>query len=414
MKQLFEKKLRFLFILVLLVSMVEMLPFVMAQEDAENAQNTRWKVISVRAIFFHLFNGRLNAPQGLFFYNPAKELYVADTANDLVGIFTPMGESLFTFGKNCGISEPRAIVVDQQDRIYVCDADSLSSGVKMFNYRGEFQGFFPFNGLDNEKVFCINMNIDDKGNLYFLDQNKLQVLVYSPDYSLKLKFGKKGPGQGQFEALADIAIDHEGFIYVTDQDNRCIPVQVFDQQGRFIRGWGKHDVGLENFSLPAGITVDDKGRVIVADTIKQDIKVFNRMGKLLFNFGGFGVQPGAVLFPTDVAVDEQGLIYVVEKVGRRVQVFRVEEEEVKMAKATSDSTSSLPAEEAEEMAGPAEESPTPDDKEAKPLPPVVTETVAEPHVPVTEPAAEPLPPIIETVQVESIPPLTEAEKAETP
>ncbi len=74
--------------------------------------------------------------------------------------------------------------------------------------------------------------------------------------------------------------------------------------------------------MPGGIAVDSKGRVIVADTLRQDIKVFSQDGKLLLRFGGFGNRLGQVAYPVDISIDPSDRIYVVEKVGRRVQVFQ--------------------------------------------------------------------------------------------
>ena len=78
---------------------------------------------------------------------------------------------------------------------------------------------------------------------------------------------------------------------------------------------------MENFSLPAGVTLDAEGRIIVLDSIRQEIKVFDADGRFLDRFGGGGAGPGSVYFPEDVASDGRGRLYVAERANRRVQVF---------------------------------------------------------------------------------------------
>ena len=99
------------------------------------------------------------------------------------------------------------------------------------------------------------------------------------------------------------------------------PVQVFDRRGNFVRGWGAHDFGIQNFSLPESIALDSKGRVFVIDALRHEIKLFDREGNFLDRFGGLGRRAGNISFPVDVAIDAQDRVYVVEKGNARVQVF---------------------------------------------------------------------------------------------
>jgi tripartite motif-containing protein 71 len=99
------------------------------------------------------------------------------------------------------------------------------------------------------------------------------------------------------------------------------PVQVFDHRGHFLRGWGRHDLGAENFSLPEAVAVDSKGHVVVVDALRHEIKFFDALGRFLDRFGGIGPRPGQVAYPADLAIDGQDRLYVVEKGNSRVQVF---------------------------------------------------------------------------------------------
>lgn len=297
----------------------------LSEDNSTNPPQTVLQVQPLFAFFQHMYDGFFNEPMGVFYDPRAQEIYVADTKNDLIGIFNSKGISVFSFGANDDIKEPIKVTTDSQGRIFVLDIDR--SKIKIFNYRGEFLRNLDSPELQGKKTIA-TMVIDRQGNIYVGEHESSQILVFDSELKLKLKFGSKGKGRGQFQAISSIAVDKDGKIYVTDF--QAIPVQVFDRNGNFIRGWGEHAVGTQNFSLPGGIAVDSKGRIIVADTLRQEIKVFDNDGKFLQRFGGFGNRPGDVAYPVDVCIDPSDRIYVVEKVGRRVQVFQEVEVEVRV------------------------------------------------------------------------------------
>ena len=94
------------------------------------------------------------------------------------------------------------------------------------------------------------------------------------------------------------------------------------QAKEVLRGFGAHEMGAENFSLPAGVAIDAKGRIVVVDTLRHEIKLFQQDGKFVGRYGGMGSAPGNVAYPSDVAVDREGRLVVSESVGNRVQLMR--------------------------------------------------------------------------------------------
>jgi DNA-binding beta-propeller fold protein YncE len=262
---------------------------------------------------------------GVYYDPKTQEIYVADTKNDLVGIFNSSGISLFAFGGNDDIKEPIKVISDDQGSLLVLD---INRRIKIYNYRGEFLKDFDHPELQGKKTVG-TMTFDHESNLYIGENENGQILVFDRNLNLKLKFGSKGEGKGKFKSISSIAIDkRDGRICVTDYQN-APAVQVFDKSGNFLLGWGEHQMGPHNFSLPGGIAIDSKGRIFIADTLRQDIKVFTEDGKMIYRFGGLGYRAGQVAYPVDIAIDPSDKIYVVEKVGRRVQVFQEVEIPVK-------------------------------------------------------------------------------------
>lgn len=276
----------------------------------------RLKLQPRRVVYQQLEAIPLHSPQGVFVDGTTGEVYVADTKNDLVAVYDQNGLPLFTFGYNGEIKEPLRVVCDPRGRIYVLAG--IPRKVKIFNYRGEYQRDLPFTGFDLEPDPTA-IAVDEQGNLYVADGGSNRILVYDPEYRLKLAFGEKGDGT-YFQNVQAIAVDPEGNIYVADA--RATPaIQVFSPEGEFLRGWGEHASGPQNFSLPAGLAIDGRGRVIVVDTLRHAITVFTDEGRFLGRFGGKGIQPGALTYPTDIATNGDGRIYVVERVGSRLQIM---------------------------------------------------------------------------------------------
>lgn len=265
----------------------------------------------------HFYGGGMNSPTGIFCDPRTGEIYVADTGNNLIGIFSSRGFNIFSFGANEYVKSPIKVMADARGRIYVLEMERKFA--RVFSYRGEYLRDLDLPELRNANIAA--MTTDFNGNFYFAREDTCEILVYDANFKLQERFGSRGDEEGQFSSISGIAADREGKIYVTDRVG--MPVQVFDRYGNYIRGWGSHDMGPENFSLPESVAVDSQGRVIVVDALRQEIKFFTSEGKFLNRFGGLGAEPGNLTFPADVSIDSADQLYVIEKGGARGQVFRI-------------------------------------------------------------------------------------------
>ena len=263
----------------------------------------------------HLYQGDLLAPRGIAFDRAHDEVWVADTGNHVLGVFTPDGVPVFTAPPSRHLREPSRMAVDPQGRLLVLDNDR--SRIKVLSYRGEYLGDLELPGLRGTPRFGA-LAFDAEGNLYVGENESGQVMVFSPDLRPRLRFGERGEEDGQFQSIAGIAVDAAA-IYVVDHQVR--PVQVFDHRGNLLRAWGRHDMGVANFSLPEAVALDSKGHVVVVDALRHEIKFFDAEGEFLGRFGGLGTRPGNIAFPADVAIDAHDRVYVVERGNSRVQVF---------------------------------------------------------------------------------------------
>jgi DNA-binding beta-propeller fold protein YncE len=263
----------------------------------------------------HLYEGAFGEPRGIFFDTKANEVWVADTRNGRIGVFTPNGIPLFSFGNTDRLKEPIRLAVAKNGDVYVLGIER--SRIERFNYRGEYLGALELPGLPAKPVFG-TVSVDADGNVWVGENESGQVLGFTADLKPLLRFGSNGNGEGQFQAIGGIAVSKD---LVVVSDHTALAVQVFDRRGNFVKGWGKHDTGRENFSLPEGIALDGNGRIVIVDALRHEIKLFDLEGNFLDRFGGLGSKVGNISYPSDVAMDAQGRVYVAERGNSRIQVF---------------------------------------------------------------------------------------------
>ncbi|MGD9099745.1 MAG: hypothetical protein PVF45_04640, partial [Anaerolineae bacterium] len=153
---------------------------------------------------------------------------------------------------------------------------------------------------------------------------------------------------GNMNAPHDVAVDAEGYLYVTDTNNHRIVK--FSPEGQLVDTWdstwwrdletwqpgGCLDgsgnplaLGDGEFCEPWGIAAGPDGKIYVADTWNHRIQVFDADGQFLGQVGSFGQPDGSSVSsspakfygPRDVAVDQENRVYVSDTGNKRIQVF---------------------------------------------------------------------------------------------
>ena len=133
------------------------------------------------------------------------------------------------------------------------------------------------------------------------------------------EIGKKAQPKGKRLLNAPRAIALSGNkMYVAD--TWAHRVTVLTRSGKLVRSWGRKGSKSGQFKNPAGIAVDEQGRVFVSDTGNGRIQVFNGKGKYLRSFGSKGSGPGKFSSPSGLAVSA-GLVYVADRGNSRVQIL---------------------------------------------------------------------------------------------
>jgi hypothetical protein len=286
----------------------------------ERAEKTIFGLRPDLAVYGGFYTGAFGFAGGVHCNRRTGEMYVADSGTNTIFIFDENGAPVYEFSDDENLNGPGRVVVDDDDRIIVIDGDR--SKVKVFNYRGEFESTLDLPGFtDVPKLNFSALALDDNGDLWVGESTTGQVIAYDRNLKPRIKIGSYGEAPGQFINIVGIALDAK-YVYVASEDGYA--VQIFTRQGRLVRFWGQHEAGLENVSLPASIAVDDRGRVILIDTLRQEIKYYDPEGRLMELFGGLGREPGEVAYPSDVSIDRKGRLCVADPGNFRVQLLTPE------------------------------------------------------------------------------------------
>jgi len=126
---------------------------------------------------------------------------------------------------------------------------------------------------------------------------------------LEKVWGLAGSTPGRLFRPRAVAIDKQDLLYIVDMTPQ---IQVFTGEGDLIRSWQppKFDTGK-----PSGLSLDNSGNLLVADTHNFRILVYTPAGKLLDEqtMGGTcGNADGEFQFVTDAAQDASGNYYVAQ------------------------------------------------------------------------------------------------------
>lgn len=141
---------------------------------------------------------------------------------------------------------------------------------------------------------------------------------------------KNGPAKlAQFALPMGVAMDSAGQVFVADQDNDCVRVisghEVATLAGSGLYGFLDGAAATARFRGPAGVAVDAKGNVYVADHANHRIRVVSgNVVSTLAGSGLVGLLDGAAATakfnsPSSVAVDK-GKVYVADYANHCIRV----------------------------------------------------------------------------------------------
>jgi len=270
--------------------------------------------------------GQFRGPSGVAL-DAAGEVYVTDSFNSRVQVFTHDGVYLSQFG-NAGpgagqFNEPYGIAVDPDGFVYVVDRGNRR--IQKFSSTGTFVA--TWNGADSPQgplVDPLGIAVELDGNLLVTDYGLNRVLRFTPDGHYRATFLVPLP--------FFVAVNASG-----------VPITPGTTPDEFLVSSGPSAKAFANSGLAlccsitvtntvAGVAIDALGNVYLDEPSTNHVYAWIR-GDLL-SFGSVGSAPGQFNGPAGLAVDSSGLVFVCDSGNARIQVLKVEEHPVPAANAT--------------------------------------------------------------------------------
>jgi DNA-binding beta-propeller fold protein YncE len=215
---------------------------------------------------------------------------------------------------------PVGVAVDAEDRLYVSDAELHS--ITCFTPGGQPVAHFGTASLGRPGGIALDQH---RSRLYVADAKDSRIAVFDiGTFKLITYIGKPStPGRrekGTLYAPTNVALDRQGNVYVADTWN--YRVQIFDPNGKFLRGFGAQGDRPGEFIRPKGIAVDSEGHIYVADAEFNNFQIFSPDGRPLLVVGTLGTNPGQFALVAGLYIDSSDRVYTTEMFKGRIQMFQ--------------------------------------------------------------------------------------------
>ena len=229
-------------------------------------------------------------------------LLATDLENKEVCIFNKNGKLVQSFKVSSILGN--GIVELSDGNIAVSHSDDRL--IKVYTPHGEVVKEFGSAELECPTGLAVN----NKGQLFVVDNNKCEVFVYSEDGEFQYSFGSRGSDLGEFECPTCICIGQDGLLYVGEgkEDGGHSRVLVFQQDGQFIQQFGE-DV----LRGPYGIATTEDGHIVVISYGTDKLSIFTPSGECVHEVKDVGLSN-----PFCVVVDKNGFIFVANFCNHRI------------------------------------------------------------------------------------------------
>ena len=211
-------------------------------------------------------------------------------------------------------TNPHCIAVDMDGNLLIADYDG--SRLLRFQKDGKFLGDLG-SGIGEEpgQIYLPRVVIADKnGDIFVSDQKKFgpRVQVFNNNGKFLRMFAEKGTGPGEILRAHGIGFDSQDRIFVVDVDN--MRVNIYTHEGEFVKSWGKDGPYRQDFNAPHGLVIDANDDVFISSYYGA-VKKFDSDGHFLFQCNESEPPEGSVYIHT-ISGDRWGNVYAMVRGSR--------------------------------------------------------------------------------------------------
>jgi DNA-binding beta-propeller fold protein YncE len=189
-------------------------------------------------------------PRGVAFDPRSGALYVANTGENRIDVFSAHGRPLARFIHRVSRPDgakvdgrPGALAFDRSGRLLV--VDHLATYVDVLDRRGHSLG-----RLNVPAGHPSAVAVAGDGTIYVGTTAEASAIHrFSPTCQPLGSWGVEGREPGHLNAVTAVGELADGNIAVACA-RTDLGIQIFTPAGEFVRGFGSHEMGAENFSLP--------------------------------------------------------------------------------------------------------------------------------------------------------------------
>nr|AUG84421.1 brat [Platynereis dumerilii] len=172
--------------------------------------------------------------------------------------------------------------------------------------------FGEFGVMEGQFTEPSGVAVNAQNDIIVADTNNHRIQIFDKEGRFKFQFGECGKRDGQLLYPNRVAVvKTSGDIVVTER-SPTHQVQIYNQYGQFVRKFGANIL-----QHPRGVTVDNKGRIIIVECKVMRVIIFSQMGDVLHKFGC----SKHLEFPNGVVVNDKEEIFISDNRAHCVKVF---------------------------------------------------------------------------------------------